>query len=591
MSDRLADMNIEPTLKYLLTRSDPFICLVKGQWGVGKTYFIKKFIRENRAVIAKSNFAYISLFGVSSIEELIQAIFVNSVSTKTLDTTLSDALSSDEALTTRAKYLFDRAKPLLTRAGGLPIFGVNAMRGFTLGTMAHFFNRNSLIVIDDLERHSAGLSVRDILGVITQLKEERGCQIIIVMNEDALTKDSDSPYFETKEKVIDRELTFEPTVDEAIAIGLTDYQGKNSLAANGCRKLQIANIRTIQKIDATVHQFRDVLDQIKIKVPETFDQQLQSTAVLAVWAHWERVIDIDAVENLELGDTPSVLMDVREKLPEKLQQMYRLLREYGYGYSDDTDKMIIRFVKTGVIDPDEMRLRVQENDAAVAKRKRDEAIEHAWEFYTKTLRPNEGEVVKAVYETHLAGIEDVQIGSLSQAVWVLRQLGHEAEADDLTDRYLNRKEPIARYGQYPFREMVMDEKFLESWREATDREVVDEREIDTTIRSYCGEKSSTIDDIKRLSHFTADDYYRWFTTADHPSVLVVAKALARLQYRLPTLEAETARVEAAVRAALERIAGESRINALRLRSLIAPPARPEAAADELDAEQDQEPNG
>jgi hypothetical protein len=174
---------------------------------------------------------------------------------------------------------------------------------------------------------------------------------------------------------------------------------------------------------------------------------------------------------------------------------------------------------------------------------------------------------------------------------VLRQLEHEAEADELTDRYLNRKEPIARYGDYPFREMVIDEKFLESWREATDREVVDERDIDTTIRSYCGEKSSAIDDIMRLSQFTADDYYRWFTTTDHPSVPVVAKALGRLQYRLPTLETETARVEATVRAALERIAGESRINALRLRSLITPPARSEAAADESDAEQDQEPNG
>jgi hypothetical protein len=572
MSDQLADMNIEPTLKYLLTRPDPFICLVKGQWGVGKTYFIKKFIRESRAAIAKSNFAYVSLFGVSNIEELVQAIFVNSISTKTLDTTLSDALSSDEALTTRAKYLFDRVKPLLARAGGLPIFGVNAMRGFTVGTMAHFFNRNSLIVIDDLERHSAGLPVRDILGVITQLKEERGCQIIIVMNEDALSKDSDAPYFETKEKVIDRELTFEPTVDEAIAIGLTEYQGKNSLAAEGCRKLQIANIRTIQKIDATLRQLREVLDQIKVKVPETLDQQLQSTGVLAVWAYWEQVIDIDALEKLELGDTDSVLMDSREKLPEKLQEMYRLLREYGYGYSDDTDKMITRFVKTGVIEPDEMRLRVQANDAAVAKRKRDEEIEHAWNFYTKTLKRNEDEVVKALYETHLAGIEDAQIGSLAQAVWLLRQLGHEAEADDLTDRYLNRREPIARYGDYPFREMVIDEKFLESWREATDREVVDERDIDTTIRSYCGEKSSTMDDIKRLSQFTTDEYHRWFTTTDHPSVSTVAKALARLQYRLPTLEAETARVEAAVRAALERIVGESRINTLRLRSLIAPPA-------------------
>jgi hypothetical protein len=228
-------MSIEPTLKYLLIRADPFICLIKGQWGVGKTYFVKKFIRDNRDSIAKANFAYVSLFGIAGIDELVQAIFVNSISTKTLDKTLPDAISSDDALSTRAKYLFDRAKPLLARAGGLPIFGVSAMRGFTLGTMAHFFNRDSLLVIDDLERHSATLAVRDILGVITQLKEERGCQIIIVMNEDALKKDGgDALYFETKEKVIDRELTFEPTVDEAIAIGLSDYQGKNRGAVAIC---------------------------------------------------------------------------------------------------------------------------------------------------------------------------------------------------------------------------------------------------------------------------------------------------------------------------------------------------------------------
>jgi hypothetical protein len=485
-------MNIQPTLKYLLSRPDPFICLIKGQWGVGKTFFIRKFVREHRAEIAKTNFSYVSLFGLAGIDELVQAIFVNSASTKTLDTTLTDALSSDEALSTRAKYLLDRAKPLLSRAGGLPIFGVNAMRGFTLGTMAHFFNRNSLIVIDDLERHSASLPVRDVLGVITQLKEERSCQIIIVMNEDALKKDDgDAPYFETKEKVIDRELTFEPTVDEAIAIGLSDYEGKNQFAAEQCRKLKIANIRTIQKIDATLRQLRGVLADLTLTVPEPFDQQLQSTGVLAVWAYWERVIDIDALESLELGDTAAVLMnDSRDKLPEDRQRMYSLLRDYGYGYSDGTDKMIIGFVKTGVIDPDEMKQRVQENDAAVAKRKRDEAIEQAWDFYTKTVRPNEDEVVKALYETHVAGIEDVQIGSLAQAVWVLRQLGHEAEAEDLTDRYLSRKEPMARYGDYPFREMVIDEQFLERWREATDREIADERDTDATIRSYYSEKAA-----------------------------------------------------------------------------------------------------
>jgi hypothetical protein len=38
-----------------------------------------------------------------------------------------------------------------------------------------------------------------------------------------------------------------------------------------------------------------------------------------------------------------------------------------YGYSDDTDKMIIWFIKTGAIEKDELRLRVQENAAAAAK--------------------------------------------------------------------------------------------------------------------------------------------------------------------------------------------------------------------------------
>jgi hypothetical protein len=67
--------------------------------------------------------------------------------------------------------------------------------------------------------------------------------------------------------------------------------------------------------------------------------------------------------------------------------------------------MIIRFIKTGAIDKEEMRQRVQENDAAMAKRQRDEAIERAWEVYRGTLQPNVEEVVTALYEANLAGIE------------------------------------------------------------------------------------------------------------------------------------------------------------------------------------------
>jgi hypothetical protein len=353
---------------------------------------------DHRSEIAKPNFAYVSLFGIPTIDELVQAIFVNSISTTMLEATLSSAISpsSDDALGDRAKYLFDRLKPLIARIGNVPFRGINTVRGFALSNMAHFLNRNSLIVIDDLERHSATLPIRDILGIITQLKEERGCQIIIVMNEDALKKDDgDAPYFETKEKVVDRELVFEPTVDDAISIDLTDHQGKNRAAAESCRKLQIANIRTIQKIDSILRQLREVLADLQISVPETFDSQLQTTAVLATWAYWQREIDIDDLEKMEPGESAMILMESGAKLSEKQKNLYERAREYGYTYSDETDKMIIRFIKSGEIDTAEIRLRVQENDAAVEKRKKDEAIEHAWAIYHGTLKPNTAEVVGA----------------------------------------------------------------------------------------------------------------------------------------------------------------------------------------------------
>jgi beta-phosphoglucomutase-like phosphatase (HAD superfamily) len=294
------------------------------------------------------------------------------------------------------------------------------------------------------------------------------------MNEDALQKDGgDKPYFDTKEKVIDREIVFQPTVEDAIEIGLKD-KDKNRAAAESCLKLQIGNIRTIQKIGSALRQLRDLLAETQVAVPSSFDLQLQTTTVLAAWAYWEQIIDVDDLEKLEIGDSALVLMDEADaKLSPRQKDLYRRVREYGYSYSDDTDKMIIQFIKTGVIEQDELRLRVQENDAAAAKRQRAETMERAWEVYRCTLRPNTEEVVDALYEAHVLGIEDVQTSHLAQAVGVLRELGAEEKADDLMDRFFGRASRIETYSSYPFQGIIQDHKFLERWKEETEREVPD----------------------------------------------------------------------------------------------------------------------
>jgi len=376
-----------------------------------------------------------------------------------------------------------------------------------------------------------------------------------------------------KEKVIDREITFQPTVEDAVAIGLTEKE-KNQAAAESCLKLQIGNIRTIQKVSSALRQLRDVLAEIQVAVPESFGLQLQTTTVLAMWAYWERIIDVDDLEKLEIGDSTQVLMgEADARLSPEQKDLYQRVREYGYSYSDDTDKMVIRFIKTGAIDKDELRLRVQENDAAVAKRQRDEAMERAWEVYRGTLRPNIEEVVAALYEAHIAGIEDVQTSHLAQAVWVLRELDAGEKADDLADRFFGRVAPIDTYSSYPFKEMLQDAKFLERWKEQTESEAPDKRTIDETIESYYYDKSNAMDDFKRLAQFSEDEYYDWFRTTTNLKVLGVASALGHIQHRLPLAIAEIQTIERNVLAALRRISSENKINGIRLRHLFANEAR------------------
>jgi hypothetical protein len=150
-------------------------------------------------------------------------------------------------------------------------------------------------------------------------------------------------------------------------------------------------------------------------------------------------------------------------------------------------------------------------------------------------------------------------------------------------KLFHRTTPIDSFSSYPFKEMIRDEKFLETWKETTEREIPDERSLDETINSYYFDKGRAMEDFKRLSQFSEEEFYEWFRTTTNPKVLSVASALSRIQYRLPQAMDEIEKIGRDVRAALRRIFEESKLNQVRLRSLF--PENPPAGIgrDEADA--------
>ncbi|MEZ9187686.1 P-loop NTPase fold protein [Vibrio splendidus] len=69
--------------KFLLSEI-PEVLVIKGDWGVGKTFTWKKFFQEIREEnhIALEHYSYVSLFGIESLHELKRSMALSKVNTK-----------------------------------------------------------------------------------------------------------------------------------------------------------------------------------------------------------------------------------------------------------------------------------------------------------------------------------------------------------------------------------------------------------------------------------------------------------------------------------------------------------------------------
>src|ERR1019366_9505397 len=95
-------------------------------------------------------------------------------------------------------------------------------RGDSLALLSFMMIRDQIVCIDDLERRGQKLDVGDVLGLISFLREQRGCKVILILNDEELklTDEQKARFEGYLEKVIDVSLVYEPTSQESVDIAL-----------------------------------------------------------------------------------------------------------------------------------------------------------------------------------------------------------------------------------------------------------------------------------------------------------------------------------------------------------------------------------
>ena len=232
---------IESILDYVRSDYTDYAIMINGEWGSGKTYFwnnqVKKKIESLKLNGKKFTTIYMSLYGISNLEEISKKIFMET--SQLMDRNLRKYMSANgqNTIPEYAKTGIDMAN----------FFG-NGSNSGKLDYEEFFSTDDKVLCFDDLER--ANVDVIDILGYINNFVEHDHIKTIIICNEKELSTKIKNSNLEMK--------TF-------IATYLLDKQGE----LNKSDKPMVEKIQ--EKIE---HVFDKAIDYERIKeklVGETFE--------------------------------------------------------------------------------------------------------------------------------------------------------------------------------------------------------------------------------------------------------------------------------------------------------------------------------
>ena len=180
---------VESILDYIRADYTDYAIMINGEWGSGKTYFWNNKIRNKIEAMQvngkKYTTIYMSLYGISNLEEISKKIFIET--TQLMDKNLKKFMGSKGE-----KVIPEYAKTGLDMAN---FFGVT-QNGDKIDYEEFFSTEDKVLCFDDLER--ANVDVIDILGYINNFVEHDHIKTIIICNEKELSTKLKSSNIEMK---------------------------------------------------------------------------------------------------------------------------------------------------------------------------------------------------------------------------------------------------------------------------------------------------------------------------------------------------------------------------------------------------------
>lgn len=420
-----------------LKSHEPETLCISGPWGAGKTFLWQNLVREVEAVreLGMQRYAYVSLFGLNSLAELRNSVVENTIATE--GRVVSPDASTLHTMLRHGENYLRKNAPLINDAMGF--FRIKDA-GNGLYRAAFLSVRDQLICFDDLERAGDGLKMKDILGLASMLREQRGCKVVLLLNKAKAEESQEKQFNEQLEKVVDTFLAFEPTSEEAVEIAIDGSDAVAVALRERIVALGITNIRVIKKIERWARQLASILTDNSV----TIINQAVATVSLAGWCFLQPGL-APTIEFIENFDPKKVHSLGDKEIPVEEKNWRFILQRYGQGRFSRFDRLIVDGVRYGYFQKEKLEKTATDIEKQLEKQGRTNRLSEAWHLYDNSLVADDVvlDTIEAAAEENLA---DLTSSDMNEIILFLRHYDRSPRASALVASWIQ----AARHNSHNF---------------------------------------------------------------------------------------------------------------------------------------------
>lgn len=246
------DQIIESVQEYIKDDYQNYAVLINGPWGSGKTYLYEHYLIDaidkiERGKTKRKENVYISLYGVSSIDDLAKQVVSQFLIVKKF---------RNSKMAKRLKKPVSGVLDLVTKSVSFSVGPVSANFGNLISDIEGMIETQNLVLcFDDLER--SAIPINEFFGFINNLVEHCSCKVIVLADETNIGKMFANTNVENKyQTILAGRRVVERKQDDKISAG------------NDANDISIRELKRLNELlFSENYLYRDVKEKV---IPKTF---------------------------------------------------------------------------------------------------------------------------------------------------------------------------------------------------------------------------------------------------------------------------------------------------------------------------------